>query len=126
MKELLDAIVGGVKQNVASKLETVKSIDLADIIWQTVDPVGYNAMLVQDVKMKNPRIGQPDVVPNLEDRLFYQATLYIDALFKRDQEFRANANWNQGRMSREDLNRATDAARTQREADLLRKKKTPL
>lgn len=126
MKELLDAIVGGVKQNVASKLETVKSIDLADIIWQTVDPVGYNAMLVQDVKMKNPRIGQPDVVPNLEDRLFNQAPLYIDALFKRDEEFRANANWNQGRMSREDLNRATDAARAQHKAALAKKNSQPI
>lgn len=121
MSGLLEAIIGGIQENIAAKLEPKNQVDLADVIWQQLDPVSYNAMLVEGVKMKNPKIGHPDIVPNLEDRLFYKSPGYIDALFKRDEEFRANANWNQGRMTTEELNRATEASRAGLDAARMKK-----
>jgi hypothetical protein len=81
------------------------AIDLADLIWQLLDPAGYNAMQLAGVEMNRPHLIQKraERTPDIGDRVMDYAPELYGTIVERNAQFKHDVN--HGPLSGEDLDK---------------------
>lgn len=81
--------------------------DLVNAIWRTLDPAGYNAMVMESVFHANPNLRKSSDSRAgqfiLEDRIMSKSPGVVDALIERNETFKQDVE--QGPLTGNDLDK---------------------
>ena len=81
-------------------------LDLADLMWKTLDPEGFTRMQMESLRMKHPQNIHTDAKPSypvLEETLMQRAPGYVDTLFQKNEQFKKDVEY--GPLSGQDLDK---------------------